>query len=74
MNGIAASDKIFKILDLPVSSDGQYDLDTSFDIRLEHVSFQYDDKRPILKDCIFTYSATSIYWYCWRKWFRKKVQ
>ena len=50
MNGIAASDKIFKILDLPVSLDGQYDLDTSFDIRLEHVSFQYDDKRPILKD------------------------
>ena len=50
MNGIAASDKIFKILDLPVSSDGQYDLDASFDIRLEHVSFQYDDKRPILKD------------------------
>lgn len=50
MNGIAASEKIFKILDLPTSKQGKAILPSFFDISLEHVDFQYDESRKILKD------------------------
>ncbi len=50
MNGIAASEKIFKILDLPVEKQGHLKMDSHFDICLDHLSFQYEEDRPILKD------------------------
>lgn len=50
MNGIAASDKIFKILDLPTQQQGTETLSLPCPITLEHVDFQYDESRSILKD------------------------
>ena len=50
MNGMAASDKIFRILDLPEPAAGTKVLpDTAPDIQLTNVSFQYEPDRPILK-------------------------
>lgn len=51
MNGIAASKKIFRILDLDVTEEGKSVLsDNDMHIEFEHVSFAYDDARPILHD------------------------
>lgn len=50
MNGIAASEKIFRILDLPTSKQGNQTLPSYFDISLKHVDFQYDESRKILND------------------------
>lgn len=50
MNGMAASDKIFRILDLPEPAAGSRTLSgTAPDIELNNVSFQYEESRPILK-------------------------
>lgn len=50
MNGMAASDKIFKILDLPESEMGEKTLpDGPLDISLEQVHFSYEEDREILK-------------------------
>lgn len=50
MNGMAASDKIFKILDLPEPQLGEKNLpDRPLDITLENVHFRYDESREILK-------------------------
>ena len=50
MNGMAASDKIFRILDLPEPEDGTQTLpDGSLDISLKGVHFSYDEDREILK-------------------------
>lgn len=50
MNGMAASDKIFKILDLPVESEGKELLPHSeLDIILNDVHFSYEKNRDILK-------------------------
>ena len=50
MNGMAASDKIFRILDLPEPEDGtQTLLDGSLDISLKGVHFSYEEDREILK-------------------------
>ena len=54
MNGIAASEKIFKILDLPTTKQGTETLSQSFDISLEHIDFQYDQNRKILQDISLT--------------------
>lgn len=49
MNGMAASDKIFKILDLPEKSQGTEALpQEAVSIALENVSFSYDGHRNIL--------------------------
>lgn len=49
MNGMAASDKIFRILDLEESQDGTKTIDTdTFDITLNNVCFSYDTQRNIL--------------------------
>ncbi len=51
MNGMAASDKIFKILDLPEPVFGKERIDdASIDIHLSHVCFSYEKDREILKD------------------------
>ena len=50
MNGMAASDKIFKILDLPEPTTGERKLpDSPLDILLKDVHFSYEQEREILK-------------------------
>ena len=50
MNGMAASDKIFKILDLPEPEMGEKTLpEGPLDISLEQVHFSYEEDREILK-------------------------
>ena len=50
MNGMAASDKIFKILDLPEPQTGDKTLpDGSLDISFKNVHFAYEEDREILK-------------------------
>ena len=50
MNGMAASDKIFKILDLPEPTTGEKRLpDSPLDISLKDVHFSYEQEREILK-------------------------
>ncbi len=50
MNGMAASDKIFKILDLPEPEEGEKVLpEGSLDVTLKDVHFSYEEDREILK-------------------------
>ena len=50
MNGMAASDKIFKILDLPEPQAGEKTLpEGELDVRLNDVHFSYEADREILK-------------------------
>lgn len=50
MNGMAASDKIFKILDLPEPQAGKKTLpEGALDVRLNNVHFSYEADREILK-------------------------
>lgn len=50
MNGMAASDRIFRILDLPVPQQGSELLpDGPLDVVLSDVRFSYEDDREILK-------------------------
>ena len=50
MNGMAASDKIFKILDLPEPEMGEKTLpEDPLDISMEQVRFSYEEDREILK-------------------------
>lgn len=50
MNGMAASDKIFNILDLKEPIQGTKEISSnSFDITLKNVHFSYDEEREILK-------------------------
>ena len=50
MNGMAASDKIFKILDLPEPRAGEKTLpDRALDVTLKDVHFSYEEDREILK-------------------------
>lgn len=53
MNGMAASDKIFRLLDLPEPEQGSRKLsgieDGKFDILLQDVHFSYEEDREILK-------------------------
>ena len=51
MNGMAASDKIFKILDLPEPQAGEKTLpDGALDVTLKDVHFSYEEDREILKE------------------------
>lgn len=50
MNGMAASDKIFRILDLPGPEEGTRTLpDGPLDISLKDIHFSYEEEREILK-------------------------
>jgi ABC-type transport system involved in cytochrome bd biosynthesis fused ATPase/permease subunit len=50
MNGMAASDKIFRILDLPEPEEGDEELPKeSLSISLKNVHFSYEENREILK-------------------------
>ena len=58
MNGMAASDKIFQILDLPQPQAGEKTLpDGPLDISLKDVHFSYDTSREILKGIHLDLSA-----------------
>ena len=51
MNGMAASDKIFAILDLPEKPHGTESIDgLSLDIKVQHLDFAYNTDQTILKD------------------------
>ena len=51
MNGIAASAKIFRILDLPLEDMGTLNFeDKNIDIQFQNVDFAYNEDRKILKD------------------------
>lgn len=49
MNGIAASDKIFRILDYKEDCKNSKELENVYDIKVNHLYFAYDD-REVLKD------------------------
>lgn len=58
MNGIAASAKIFKILDMDVKEHEHKKLDKEeISIQFEHLSFSYDQSREILHDISFEIKA-----------------
>ena len=60
MNGMAASDKIFKILDIPETSSGKEVLsDRSLDILFKDVHFSYEENREILKGIDMTLPKNS---------------
>ncbi|MCD7839272.1 MAG: ABC transporter ATP-binding protein/permease [Erysipelotrichaceae bacterium] len=51
MNGMAASEKIFKIMDIDIQHTGQQTLhDDMMNIYMDHLNFSYDKDRQILKD------------------------
>ena len=54
MNGNAAADKIFKLLDAPVPVDGEVTEVDGSDVVLEHVTFGYTAEREVLKDISVT--------------------
>ena len=49
MNGMAASEKMFRILDLPVPAAGDRPFPADCSIRCEEVGFSYDPGREVLK-------------------------
>ena len=60
MNGMAASDKIFALLDLPEPElHGEQLHDTQLNISVKDVSFAYDSERSILTDINMEISAGS---------------
>ena len=60
MNGMAASDKIFKILDLPEPTTGEKKLpDSPLNISLKDVHFSYEQEREILKGINLDFPAGS---------------
>lgn len=60
MNGMAASDKIFRILDLPEPEEGEKTLpEGPLDVVLQNVHFSYEADREILKGIDLCLSAGS---------------
>ena len=60
MNGMAASDRIFALLDLPEPEEGEQMLeDREMSIRLEGVRFAYEENREILKGVSMNFAAGS---------------
>ena len=50
MNGMSAIDKIFKILDLEVPQEKTLDLPETGSIKVENLSFAYDESHKVLND------------------------
>lgn len=60
MNGMAASDKIFRLLDLPEKENrGLYKFPENCEIKCENVSFSYDGEREILHNISMSFPAGS---------------
>lgn len=54
MNGMAASDKLFKILDLPEGEEGREELgEGPVSVSFEDVGFSYEPSRPVLSGISF---------------------
>lgn len=60
MNGMAASDKIFDLLDMPVRKQGTKTVPASSDVALRNVSFSYDGEKPVLVNVSFGMRANSL--------------
>ena len=60
MNGMAASDKIFDLLDMPVREQGTKTVPASSDVALRNVSFSYDGEKPVLVNVSFEMRANSL--------------
>lgn len=60
MNGMAASDKIFDLLDMPVRAQGTKTVPESSDLTLRNVSFSYDGEKPVLVNVSFGIRANSL--------------
>ena len=60
MNGIAASAKIFKLLDLPEPPARPLGIEPGRGIELNHVDFDYTVERPVLKDVSLTVPARGL--------------
>lgn len=50
MNGMAAGDKIFRLLDLPEAENGTEDFSAEGGIKIQNVSFSYEEGREILSN------------------------
>lgn len=60
MNGMAASDKIFRLLDLPEKEKrGLQQFPKEYEIKCENVSFSYDEDREILKSISMSFPVGS---------------
>lgn len=60
MNGMAASDRIFALLDLPEPEEGEEDLTKEkTDLSLQNVRFSYEENRQILKGVDMEFPAGS---------------
>ena len=59
MNGMAASDKIFHLLDLPEPEQGTESVPEDSTIRISGLSFAYEANRPILHDIAMEIPAGS---------------
>ena len=54
MNGMAASDKIFKLLDLPEPVKGTREISKESGLCCKNLTFAYEKERPILKQVSFS--------------------
>ena len=60
MNGMSASDKIFRILDLEEGEGGTVHLDSqAVQASFDHVAFSYEEDQPVLKDVSLNIPAGS---------------
>lgn len=60
MNGMAASDKVFALLDLPEGEEKTAQIaEGKVDIRLENVDFSYEEERQILKAVSMEFASGS---------------
>jgi ABC-type transport system involved in cytochrome bd biosynthesis fused ATPase/permease subunit len=60
MNGMAASDKIFRLLDLPEQSqDGKQEISNDYSIVCQNVSFSYGEDREVLHNVYMSFPMGS---------------
>lgn len=59
MNGMAASEKIFRLLDLKVDDVGGRVIENDYSIKVEHLNFSYDVNREILHDVSMSFPMGS---------------
>ena len=59
MNGMAASEKIFRLLDLKVDDVGGKVIENDYSIKVEHLNFSYDVNREILHDVSMSFPMDS---------------
>lgn len=61
MNGAAAADKIFKILDTPLPEKGTKPCGADVSIHAEKLGFSYDRKTPVLKEISFSTDRNGLF-------------